>query len=63
VNLYNQKYDWNVDPRNLPGPYYAVRPRVAFGWHFADAELTPASTALGNATRWRMGPPSTQTPA
>src|SRR6266487_2489175 len=40
VSLYNQKYNWNVDPHNLPGPLYAVRPQVAFGWHFDELELT-----------------------
>ena len=32
VSLYNSKYKWDVDPNNLPGPYYAVHPQVAFGW-------------------------------
>jgi hypothetical protein len=34
VNLYNEKYHWNVDPNNMPGPFYAVRPQIAFGWRF-----------------------------
>ena len=55
VNLYNQKYHWELDPNNLDGPFYAVRPQVAFGWHFDESELDPQSTALGNATRWRFG--------
>jgi hypothetical protein len=54
VNLYNEKYHWNVDPNNLPGPFYAVRPQIAFGWHFEESEINPESTALGNATRWRF---------
>jgi hypothetical protein len=54
VSLYNQKYDWNVDPHNLPGPFYAVRPQVAFGWHIDESELNPESTGLGTATRWRF---------
>src|SRR6266566_8608642 len=54
VSLYNQKYNWNVDPYNLPGPFYAVRPQVAFGWHFDESELNPESTGLGTATRWRF---------
>jgi hypothetical protein len=54
VNLYNEKYCWNVDPNNLPGPFYAVRPKKAFGWFFEESEVTPESTALGNATRWRF---------
>lgn len=54
VGLYNQKYHWNLDPNQLPGPFYAVYPRVAFGWHFEDADLNPESSILGNATRWRF---------
>jgi hypothetical protein len=54
VSLYNQKYRWDLDPNNLPGPFYAVRPQVAFGWHFKESEVNPESTALGNATRWRF---------
>lgn len=54
VNLYNEKYHWNLDPNHLPGPFYAVRPKKAFGWHFEESELNPESTALGNATRWRF---------
>src|SRR5215470_18068613 len=23
VSLYNEKYNWNVDPNQLPGPFYA----------------------------------------
>src|SRR5690348_13531292 len=30
VSVYNQKYRWDVDPKNLPGPFYAVRPHLAF---------------------------------
>jgi Pyridoxamine 5'-phosphate oxidase len=55
VNRYNEKYHWNVDPNHLPGPFYAVRPQIAFGWHFEESEINPESTALGNATRWRFG--------
>ncbi len=54
VNLYNEKYHWNMDPHNVPGPFYAVRPHIAFGWHFEESEINPESTALGNATRWRF---------
>jgi hypothetical protein len=54
VALYNQKYNWNLDARNLPGPFYAVRPQVAFGWHFDDSQLTPESSGLETATRWRF---------
>lgn len=54
VNLYNQKYDWNLDPQNLPGPFYAVHPQVAFGWYFDESELNPESSGLETATRWRF---------
>jgi hypothetical protein len=61
VSLYNQKYHWNLDPQHLAGPFYAVQPQVAFGWHFEDAELNPASSVLGNATRWRFLRPAAPT--
>jgi Pyridoxamine 5'-phosphate oxidase len=54
VSLYNQKYNWNLDPRNVPDPFYVVRPQVAFGWHFDESELNPDSSGLGTATRWRF---------
>jgi len=54
VSLYNQKYHWNLDPNQLPGPFYAVRPQIAFGWHFEESEINPESSALANATRWRF---------
>jgi hypothetical protein len=54
VSLYNQKYNWNLDPNDLPGPFYAVRPQVAFGWHFDDSQLTPESSGLETATRWHF---------
>jgi hypothetical protein len=54
VRLYNEKYRWNLDASQLEGPFYAVRPQVAFGWHFEEADVTPESTGLGNATRWRF---------
>ena len=58
VRLYNQQYHWDLDPDQLPGPFYAVHPQVAFGWHFEDSEVSPESTALGNATRWRFRRPA-----
>jgi Pyridoxamine 5'-phosphate oxidase len=58
VSLYNQKYHWDLDPKQLPGPFYAVRPHVAFGWHFDESEIDRESTALGNATRWRFRRPA-----
>ncbi len=58
VSLYNQKYHWDLDPHQLSGPFYAVRPQVAFGWHFEESEINPESTVLGNATRWRFLQPA-----
>jgi hypothetical protein len=58
VNLYNQKYHWDLEPMQLPGPFYAVRPHVTFGWHFDESEINRESTALGNATRWRFRRPA-----
>lgn len=54
VSLYNQKYNWNVDPHNLPGPFYAVRPRVAFGWLSDESGLDQGSVFHGTATRWHF---------
>lgn len=54
VSLYNQKYNWNMDPHNLPGPIYDVRPKVVFGWHFDESELNPESSGLKTATRWHF---------
>ena len=54
VNAYNSKYQWNMDPQHLDGPFYAVYPQVVFGWHFDDSELKPGSSVLGNATRWHF---------
>jgi hypothetical protein len=54
VSQYNYKYNWNTDPYNLPGQFYAVRPLVAFGWHFEESELNPESTGLETATRWQF---------
>lgn len=57
VNLYNQKYHWDVDPTNLPGPFYAVRPQVAFGWLSDASGLDQGSAFHGTATRWRLKRP------
>ncbi len=47
VELYNAKYEWNLDPSE--GPVYAVRPRVAFA--FIE---NPPGEFVGTATRWRF---------
>lgn len=59
VSLYNQKYHWDVDPKHLPGPFYAVRPQVAFGWLSDETGLDRGSAFHGTATRWRFRRPST----
>jgi hypothetical protein len=50
--VYNAKYRWDLDPDHLPGPFYAVRPRVAFGW-LSDIS-SGGSVFRGTATRWRF---------
>jgi hypothetical protein len=55
VGLYNRKYQWDMDPKNLPGPFYAVCPRVAFGWLSDDSGLDRGAAFHGTATRWRFG--------
>ena len=57
VSLYNQKYNWDMDPNKLPGPFYAVRPRVAFGWVSDESGLDQGSAFHGTATRWRFMQP------
>lgn len=38
----------------MPGPLYAVRPRVAFGWLSDDSGMDRGSAFHGTATRWRF---------
>jgi hypothetical protein len=52
ANTYNQKYNWDVDPNNLPGPFYAVHPHVAFGWCSDNSGLDRGSAFHGTTTRW-----------
>lgn len=54
VSLYNQKYHWDLDAHNLPGPFYAVLPDVAFGWLSDETGLDQGSAFHGTATRWRF---------
>lgn len=54
IAAYNEKYRWDVDPHDMPGPLYAVTPRVAFGW-LADGSGDDRGAAFhGTATRWRF---------
>jgi hypothetical protein len=32
ILIYNAKYHGGMDVDHLPGPFYAVRPRIVFGW-------------------------------
>ena len=54
VAQYNDKYAWDVDPDNLPGPFFAVRPFVAFGWVSDPSGLDRGAAFHGTATRWRF---------
>ena len=54
VSLYNSKYNWDMDPNDLPGPFYAVRPLVAFGWLSDESGLDRGSAFHGTATRRRF---------
>jgi hypothetical protein len=52
VEVYNPKYHWDLDPDHLPGPFYEVTPRVAFGWISDDSGLDGGAAFNGSATRW-----------
>jgi hypothetical protein len=54
IAAYNEKYHWDVDPHDMPGPLYAVRPRVAFGWLSDDSGADRGAAFHGTATRWRF---------
>jgi hypothetical protein len=54
VDAYNLKYRWDVDPDALPGPFYEVRPRVAFGWTSDESGRDAGAGFHGTATRWRF---------
>jgi hypothetical protein len=54
IGIYNEKYGWDADPRAMPGPLYAVVPRVVFGWIADDTGLDRGSAFHGTATRWRL---------
>jgi hypothetical protein len=54
VEVYNPKYHWEMDPDELPGPFYEVKPRVAFGWISDESGLDGGAAFHGTATRWRF---------
>ena len=54
VAAYDPKYRWHTDPDDLPGPFYEVRPDVAFGWISDESGLDGGSAFHGTNTRWRF---------
>ena len=57
LDAYNPKYRSSLKAGALPGPFYAVRPRVVFGW-VSDPSGADAGAAFhGTATRWAFDPP------
>jgi len=52
VEAYNPKYQWDMSADEPPGPVYAVRPRVAFGWLCDNTGADGGSAYNGSATRW-----------
>jgi pyridoxamine 5'-phosphate oxidase-like protein len=57
LDAYNPKYHSALAADSLPGPFYAVAPRVVFGW-VSDPSATDSGAAFhGTATRWAFEPP------
>jgi hypothetical protein len=54
VDAYNPKYHWDLDPDELPGPFFEVKPRVAFGWISDESGLDGGAAFHGSATRWQF---------
>ncbi len=54
ATLYNDKDVWDMDPDDLPGPFWQVRPTVAFGWASDDSGLDGGAAFHGTSTRWRF---------
>jgi hypothetical protein len=52
IVAYNAKYHWELDPQALPGPFYAVHPKIAFGWISDASGLDGGAAFHGTATRW-----------
>lgn len=52
VDAYNPKYNWDMSADEPPGPVYAVRPRVAFGWLCDNSGADGGNVYQGSATRW-----------
>jgi hypothetical protein len=49
---YSVKYDEEMDPDHLPGPFYRTRPRVAFGWLARPSFTDGGAVFHGTATKW-----------
>jgi hypothetical protein len=43
---------WKWASDRLPGPFYEVKPRVAFGWISDDTGLDGGAAFGASATRW-----------
>ncbi len=54
TGAYNVKYAWDMDPDDLPGPFWRVQPEVAFGWLSDDSGFDGGAAFHGTATRWRF---------
>lgn len=53
VDLYNAKYTWDLDPDDLPGPFWRVSAAIVFGWVSDPSGLDGGAAFHGTATRWR----------
>lgn len=52
ASAYNAKYHWNMEPS--PGEFFAVRPRVVFGWLCDGSGLDGGALYAQTATRWEF---------
>jgi hypothetical protein len=57
LDAYNPKYRSSLTAGALPGPFYAVRPRVVFGWVSDPSGADGGAAFHGTATRRAFGPP------
>lgn len=51
AQAYSEKYDEPMDPDGMP-EFYAVRPRVAFGWIVNPTHTDGGSVFHGTNTKW-----------
>ena len=52
--LYDAKYQWEHDSDAVADPFYALRPKVVFGWAEDSTGLDGGSAFHGTATRWQF---------